>query len=67
VHLPGYVENFEKLRGKGVDIIACISVNDAYVMEAWGKSQNATGKVHMLADASGDFAKVSNIMLTISN
>lgn len=52
------MSDYEELRGKGVDLIACISVNDAFVMNAWGKSQNASGKIHMLADASGEFSKV---------
>ena len=58
VHLPSYVRSHEELKAKGVEVIACISVNDVFVMKAWGESQNATGKVLMLADAAGDFAKV---------
>lgn len=58
--------DYEKLKAKGVEVIACISVNDAFVMTAWGENQNALGKVHMLADASGEFAKVRcGIILTI--
>lgn len=56
-HLPGYVEKAAELKGKGVDAIACVSVNDAFVMDAWGKSQNVGDKVQMLADGNGDFAK----------
>ena len=56
-HLPGYVDKSGDLKGKGVDTIACVSVNDAFVMDAWGKSQNAGDKVMMLADGSADFAK----------
>jgi len=44
-HLPGYVDNYEKYKAKGVDLIVCISVNDPFVMEAWGKSQNVGDKV----------------------
>ena len=47
-HLPGYVEKADELKKKGVEVIACISVNDPFVMEAWGKSHNATGKVRLL-------------------
>ncbi len=53
--------DYEKLKAKGVEVIACTAVNDAFVMAAWGESQNATGKIHMLADASGEFAKVRSL------
>src|SRR5579872_3020504 len=56
-HLPGYVGNSDALKAKGVDEIACVSVNDAFVMGAWGKDQKADGKVHMLADGNGDFTR----------
>lgn len=56
VHLPGYVKNRDALRAKGVDTIACISVNDPWVMDTWGKVNNADGIV-MLADGAGAFAK----------
>ena len=56
-HLPGFVEKAAEIRAKGVDTIACISVNDAFVMGAWGKDKGADGKVLMLADGNGDFAK----------
>jgi len=56
-HLPGFVEKAGELRAKGVDIIACIAVNDAFVLKAWGKSQNADGKVEMLADGNGDYTR----------
>lgn len=55
VHLPGYVKNRDALKAKGVETIACISVNDPWVVDAWGKAQGADGIV-MLAD-SGDFTK----------
>lgn len=56
-HLPGYVDQADSFKAKGVDEIVCIAVNDAFVMGAWGKSQNAGGKVSMLADGNGDFSK----------
>ncbi|MET0499700.1 MAG: peroxiredoxin [Steroidobacteraceae bacterium] len=56
-HLPGFVEKSAELRAKGIDIIACIAVNDAFVLKAWGKSQNADGKVEMLADGNGDYTR----------
>ncbi|MBO2639486.1 peroxiredoxin [Shewanella algae] len=55
-HLPGYVVLADELKAKGVDIIACVSVNDAFVMKAWGEAQNA-GEIMMLADGDGAFAK----------
>jgi peroxiredoxin (alkyl hydroperoxide reductase subunit C) len=51
-HLPGYVQNFEALKGKGADVVACMAVNDAFVMGAWGKDQAVGDKVVMLADGS---------------
>ena len=65
VHLPGYVEDYEALKAKGVDVVACVSVNDAYVMEAWGQQQNATGKVRMLADTSGEFTNVRIVCIIV--
>jgi peroxiredoxin len=56
-HVPGFVNNYDALRSRGVDEIACVSVNDAFVMGAWGKDQNAGDKVHMLADGNGDFTR----------
>jgi len=56
-HMPGYVDNAEALKAKGVDEIACVSVNDAFVMDAWGKASNAGDKVTLLADGNGQFAK----------
>jgi peroxiredoxin len=62
-HLPGFVTNADELRKKGVEVIACLSVNDAFVMDAWGKSQNAGEKVLMLADGNGDFAKATGLTM----
>ena len=56
-HLPGFVERADELKAKGVDEIACTAVNDAFVLSAWSKSGEADGKVTMLADGNGDFAK----------
>ena len=56
-HLPGYVDKSEALKAKGVDTIACVSVNDAFVMGAWGKEHNAAGKVTMLGDGSCEFTE----------
>jgi peroxiredoxin len=56
-HVPGFVQNFDAFKSKGVDSIACVSVNDAFVMGAWGKDQGAGDKVMMLADGNGDFTR----------
>ena len=56
-HVPGFVHNFDALKTKGVDLIACLSVNDVFVMGAWGKDQKAEDKVLMLADGNADFTK----------
>lgn len=56
-HLPGYVVHADEILGKGVDTIACMSVNDVFVMDAWGKSQNVEDKILMLADGNADFSK----------
>jgi peroxiredoxin len=65
-HLPGFVEQAAALRAKGVDEIVCLSVNDAFVMGAWGKDQNAGGKVRMVADGNGDFTKAMGLTLDAS-
>mmetsp|Transcript_11021 Transcript_11021/g.13342 ORF Transcript_11021/g.13342 Transcript_11021/m.13342 type:complete len:169 (+) Transcript_11021:1-507(+) len=67
VHLPGYIENYEKLVKLGVDKIACVSVNDAFVMEAWGKDQNAEGKVRMLADVTRDLTQALGMEIDLTN
>lgn len=66
-HLPGYVEKAKDLKAKGVEVIACISVNDPFVMEAWGKAHNADGKIHMLADPAGAFTKAVDMQLDLSS
>jgi len=62
-HLPGYLEKAEDLKAKGVDEIACTSVNDAFVMDAWGKSANAGDAVTMLADGNGTFAEAVGLTM----
>ena len=60
-HLPGYVNNAADLKAKGVDTIACMSVNDVFVMDAWGKDQNVADNVVMLADGNGEYAKALDL------
>jgi len=64
-HLPGFVEHAEAIKAKGVDTIACMAVNDAFVMGAWAKDQETAGKILMLADGSGDFAKAMGLELDL--
>ncbi len=56
-HLPGYVEQADAIKGRGVDEIVCVSVNDAFVMQAWGEAHGASGKVRMLADPQAAFTR----------
>ncbi len=56
-HLPGFVEQAANLKGKGVAKIACLAVNDAFVMKAWGKAQNTDDKIDMLADGNAEYTK----------
>jgi 2-Cys peroxiredoxin 5 len=56
-HLPGYLEQADAIRARGVDEIVCVAVNDAFVMQAWGKAHGADGKVRMLADPGAAFTK----------
>lgn len=65
-HLPGYVEKAAEIRAKGVDEVACVAVNDAAVMTAWGKDQHCEGKVSMLADGSGEFARALGLELDLT-
>lgn len=60
-HLPQFVERAAELRAKGVDLIACVSVNDVHVMSAWGKAQNVRDQVAMVADGNGDFARAMGV------
>ena len=66
IHLPGYVQHGDELKAKGVSTIACIAVNDPWVMEAWGDAQGATGKILMLADGNGDFAQAMGLEVDLS-
>lgn len=65
-HLPGFVEKANEIKGKGVDQIACVSVNDAFVMTAWGESAGALGGVDMLADGNGTFANALGLEMDAS-
>lgn len=65
-HLPGYVTNYEALKGKGADTVACMAVNDAFVMAAWGKDQGVGDKVVMLADGSAAFTKALGLELDLT-
>ena len=62
-HLPGFIQNSDALKAKGIDTIACVSVNDAFVMGAWGEQKKAGDKVMMLADGNGDFARALGLEL----
>ncbi len=65
-HVPGYLEKHDALKAKGVDEIWCISVNDAFVMGAWGRDQHTAGKVRMLADGSGEFTRELGLELDLT-
>ena len=65
-HLPGFVEKAAEIKGKGVDTIACLAVNDAFVMGAWGKAQNTGEKVLMLADGAAAFTKQLGLDLDLT-
>ena len=65
-HVPGYTERADDLKAAGVDEIWCISVNDAFVMGAWGREQKTSGKVRMMADGSGEFAKATGLTLDLN-
>jgi peroxiredoxin len=60
-HLPGFVNQADELLAKGVDSIACMSVNDVFVMDAWGKDQKVADKVMMLADGNGEYARALDL------
>jgi len=65
-HVPGYVARAADLQAAGVDEIWCVSVNDAFVMGAWGRDQKSAGKVRMMADGSADFAKATGLTLDLT-
>jgi len=61
IHLPGYVEHADDLRAKGVSTIACVAVNDPWVMDAWAKAHGADGTITMLADGNAEFARAMGL------
>src|SRR5688572_2443398 len=65
-HLPGYVARLDELRSKGVDMVVCLSVNDAWVMKAWAEAHGALGKIVMLADGNAAFSKALGIELDLT-
>jgi glutaredoxin/glutathione-dependent peroxiredoxin len=65
-HLPGFVENASALKSKGIDAVACMAVNDVFVMDAWGKNAGAQGKVLMLADGNATYTKALGLELDAS-
>jgi glutaredoxin/glutathione-dependent peroxiredoxin len=65
-HVPGYVAKYDELRAKGIDEVWCISVNDPFVMGAWGRDQHTAGKIRMMADGSADFAKKIGLDLDLT-
>jgi glutaredoxin/glutathione-dependent peroxiredoxin len=65
-HLPGYVQNVDALKGKGVDTVACLAVNDPFVMNAWAKDQGVDGRLMMIADGSGAFTKALGLELDLT-
>lgn len=65
-HLPGFVERADELKAKGVDEVACVSVNDAFVLQAWADQAGAEGKVTMLADGNGEFAEALGLAADFS-
>jgi len=65
-HVPGYVEKAAEFKAAGVDEIWCVSVNDAFVMGAWGRDQHTSGKVRMMADGSADFARATGLTLDLT-
>ncbi|KAF2904478.1 hypothetical protein ILUMI_01694 [Ignelater luminosus] len=64
-HLPGYIKKADDLKKQGIDEIVCVAVNDPFVMAAWGKDQNTSGKVRMLADPSGSFTKALDLAVDL--
>jgi glutaredoxin/glutathione-dependent peroxiredoxin len=65
-HLPGFLQNADAIKAKGVDTIACTAVNDVHVMNAWGRNAGADGKVLMLADGNGDFARAVGLEVDLT-
>lgn len=65
-HLPGFVSHIDDVKAKGVDEVICMSVNDGFVMKAWGKDQGADGKVTMLADGAAEFSKAMGLDIDLT-
>jgi glutaredoxin/glutathione-dependent peroxiredoxin len=65
-HLPGFLTHFDEIKAKGVDTIACTSVNDVHVMTAWGKNSGAEGKIMLLADGNATFAKACGLSFDLT-
>jgi peroxiredoxin len=65
-HLPGFVERADELKAKGADVVACLAVNDAFVLDAWAKDQGARGKIDMLADGSAEFTKALGLEMDLA-
>jgi glutaredoxin/glutathione-dependent peroxiredoxin len=65
-HLPGFINHFDQLKAKGIDTVACMAVNDVFVMKAWGEHAKASGKVQMLADGNGEYARALGLELDAS-
>ena len=66
-HLPGFVVHADEILAKGVDRIVCLSVNDAFVMDAWGKAQNADDRIMMVADGSAEFTLATGLEVDLSS
>ncbi len=65
-HLPGYIDKASEFKAKGIDSVVCISVNDAFVMDSWGKDRGAGDRVLMLADGNGEFTEAMGLVLDAS-
>lgn len=65
-HVPGYLKHLDALKAKGVDEVWCIAVNDGFVMAAWGRDEQAIGKIRFLGDGSADFAKKIGLELDLT-
>jgi peroxiredoxin len=65
-HLPGFVEKYDQFKAKGVDTVACLAVNDVFVMDAWGKASGVGEKIAMLADGNAEFTKALGLELDAS-
>ena len=65
-HVPGYIAKLDELKGKGVDAVACLAVNDVFVMGAWSKATGSDGKITFLADGNGEFAKATGLDLDLT-